>query len=422
MSEDRRSKGMYHSLIGKPSLRVVLFMGLLMGLSVLLLAACGGEESAKDGAGQDHKKKEIGSLRVENASGDSARCGQRCTLNSGRIAFGRHPEYGQPHSAIFAMNLDGSHVSQITHPPEGFRDDFPEWSADGQRLAFVRQSIEDAHIVGSYTSGMKWKPVMSLGDESMSRIMVLNTKTGDARQVVGVEGFDPAFSPDGHSLAFKRILGPDTDAKRIEGIWIVGLDGSTLHQVTNVDPKLPAAFSDSSPQFSPDGKMLVFERTRLEDDRHAVFVQRIDSSGSPEDAHQLTPWKMDCGITPEFSPDGKLVLFRCGEWLEAPSMLWWVHPDGTGLHRLEDETVIEPCCSPAPQVPSYLGSGFSPSFSGGEGWITTSWVPPLYDLGPADVAVMRIEDGEVVRTTNLTKSEMDESAPVWGTHPLLARR
>jgi Tol biopolymer transport system component len=269
---------------------------------------------------------------------------------------------------------------------------------------------------------MKWKPVMSLGDESMSRIMVLNTKTGDARQVVGVEGFDPAFSPDGHSLAFKRILGPDTNAKRIEGIWLVGLDGSTLHQLTNVDPKLPAAFSDSWPQFSPDGKMLVFERTRLEDNRSAVFVQSLDSSGSPEDAHQLTPWKMDCGITPEFSPEGKLVLFRCGPWLEAPSMLWWVHPDGTGLHRLEDETVIEPCCSPAPPVQSYLGSGFSPSFSGGEGWITTSWVPPLYDLGPADVAVMRIEDGDVVRTTNLTKSEMDESAPDWGTHPLLARR
>jgi N-acetylglucosamine-6-sulfatase len=50
MSEDRRSKGMDHSLIGKPSLRVVLLMGLLIGLSVLLLAACGGEESAKGGA------------------------------------------------------------------------------------------------------------------------------------------------------------------------------------------------------------------------------------------------------------------------------------------------------------------------------------------------------------------------------------
>ena len=56
MSEDR-SKGMYHSLIGKPSLRVVLVMGLLIGLcSLLLLAACGGEESAKGGAGEEHNK------------------------------------------------------------------------------------------------------------------------------------------------------------------------------------------------------------------------------------------------------------------------------------------------------------------------------------------------------------------------------
>ena len=314
---------------------------------------------------------------------------------NGQIAFRRHLDPDQIHSAIFAMNPDGNHVSQITHPPEGFRDDFPEWSADGQRLAFYRQAI----------------------DESTSRIMVLNTETGDARQVVGgVEGFDPAFSPDGHSLAFKRILGPDTDAKRIEGIWIVGLDGSGLRQVTNrVDPKLPAAFSDSWPQFSPDGKMLVFDRARLEDDRHAVFVQPIDSSGSPEDAHQLTPWKMNCGITPDWSPDGKLILFRCGPWMEAPSNLWWVHPDGTGLHKLGLKTVIEPCCSQWGFSRSYLGSGFSPSFSEGEGWITTSWFPGLNPSGGnADVARQRIEDGEVVRTTNLTKSSaMNESAPDW---------
>ena len=80
MSEDRRSKGMDHSLIGKPSLRVVLVMGLLMGLcSLLLLAACGGGNSAKGSAGGEHNKKEIGSLRVENASGDSA------SANSGLI-------------------------------------------------------------------------------------------------------------------------------------------------------------------------------------------------------------------------------------------------------------------------------------------------------------------------------------------------
>src|SRR5918995_1602569 len=52
---------MYHSVLGKPSLRVVLVMSLLMGLcSLLLLAACGGEESAKGGAGGEHKKSTSG--------------------------------------------------------------------------------------------------------------------------------------------------------------------------------------------------------------------------------------------------------------------------------------------------------------------------------------------------------------------------
>ena len=330
---------------------------------------------------------------------------------NGQIAFGRHYEYGQPHSAIFAMNLDGSHVSQITHPPEGFRDDFPEWSADGQRLAFVRQSIEDAHIVGSYTSGMKWKPIMSLGDESMSRIMVLNTETGDARQVVGVEGFDPAFSPDGHSLAFKRILGPDTDAKRIEGLWIVGLDGSTLHQVTNVDPKLPAAFSDSWPQFSPDGKMLVFERTRLEDGNSAVFVQSLDSSGSPEDARQITPWDMGCGDGPEFSPKGDWVLFSC-EPDVGPSNLYWVHPNGTGLEQLTHTDADK----------HYWGSSFSPEFHD-EGWgdIVAARYPAYGDEGNSDVFGMHIDHG-VQETVNLTKSNTLDDAPSWGTYPPSARQ
>jgi Tol biopolymer transport system component len=131
--------------------------------------------------------------------------------------------------------------------------------------------------------------------------MVLNLQTGDARQVVGGVGFDPAFSPDGHSLAFRRPA----------GIWIEGLDGSGLHQLTNEHPNRPLAFSDFGPAFSPDGKRLVFERSRSEDDHTAVFVQSLDSSGSPEDARRITPWNMNCGDGPEFSPKGDWVLFSC---------------------------------------------------------------------------------------------------------------
>jgi Tol biopolymer transport system component len=379
---------MYPSVIGKPSRRVGLLMGLLMGLSLLLLVACDDQNSAKGGADQEHKKSTSGGTASTNlqmgATGGSA-------ATNGQIAFGRHQPAelfrDQTPSAIFAMNPDGSHVSQITHPPEGFRDDGPEWSADGQRLAFYRQRIDEKeHQLG------------------MSRIMVLNTETGDERQVEGAEGFDPAFSPDGHSLAFKRILGPD-----IYAIWIVGLDGSTLHQVTNVDPKLPAAFSDSWPQFSPDGKMLVFERSRLEDDHHAVFVQSLESSGSPEAAHQLTPWKMDCEDHPEFSSNGNWVLFSC-EGEGGTSNLYWVNPDGTGLHQLTHQVYADK---------QYVGSSFSPKFKGW-GDIVAARHPAYGYEGNSDVFRMHIdiEHGDVAPsvTVNLTKSETLDDAPGWGTH------
>jgi Tol biopolymer transport system component len=258
----------------------------------------------------------------------------------------------------------------------------------------------------------------------MSRIMVVDLKTGDTREVThcgpdqgqprqGPPGrcesdFEPAFSPDGDSLAFRRILGPDEDCCRIEGIWIVGLDGSGPHQVTNVDPKLPQAFSDWGSAFSPDGKMLVFDRSRVADDHHAVFVQPIDSSGSPEDAQQITPWKSNCQDHPEFSPDGKLVLFRClPEGEDGPSNLYWVHSDGTGLHQLTHSPDDEQY---------YLGSSFSPTFSEYEGWMTVGRQPGYGDEGNADVFRVRIEDGDVVRSLNLTKSEIWDSAPGWGSH------
>src|SRR5215207_10808531 len=110
-----QEQGMYRSVIGKPSLRVGLLMGLLLGLSLLLLAACGGQNSAKGGAGQEHKS---------SASGDSA-------ATNGQIVFRRYLDPDQTKGAIFTMNPDGSHVRQITHPPKGWRDESPVWSPDG---------------------------------------------------------------------------------------------------------------------------------------------------------------------------------------------------------------------------------------------------------------------------------------------------
>lgn len=358
-------------------LRALLATGVLAALVALALSACG------EGGGQEANKK-------KSESGGSA-------ATNGQIVFRRYFDPDQTEGALFTMNPDGSHIRQITHPPKGWYDNVPAWSPDGKRIAFERFKT----------------------DESTSRVMVVNPDTGDTRTVVPCTGercvyaIDPYFSPDGQSIAYSRTVAPPNaqdppEWKLYSAIFIVRLDGSDSHQVTSTPKrhKGQLATETSDPTFSPNGKMLTFVRTRYRPEENtAVFVQPI---GSPEDAHRITPWKLNCQDRPPFSPDGKLVLFRCQpEGEEGPSNLYWVHPDGTGLHKLTHEDADK----------QYLGSSFSPSFSDGEGWITVGRTAGYGDEGNADVFRILIEDGEVVREVNLTKSEKWDSAPGWGTHP-----
>lgn len=75
-----------------------------------------------------------------------------------RIAFedtrnGRHFEYGRT-SDIYVINVDGTHLRQITHDPNA-DDEYPQWSPDGSTLAFMvakpgaTRSAVGVKVVGS---------------------------------------------------------------------------------------------------------------------------------------------------------------------------------------------------------------------------------------------------------------------------------
>lgn len=148
------------------------------------------------------------------------------------------------------------------------------------------------------------------------------------------------------------------------------------------------------PQFSPDGRRLVFERSNswLARPRggSALFVVNIDGTG----LRQITPWRLGAGDGADWSPDGRRVVFRAPRFEFAGSDLYTIGADGQGLRRLTR-------FAPSMEVlsSSYSPDGRSVVFSRtGHGGL-----PDLFTIRA---------DGTGLR--QLTRTTTWDSAPDWG--------
>jgi TolB protein len=110
------------------------------------------------------------------------------------------------------------------------------------------------------------------------------------------------WSPDGSKIAF----GSDRRNGALRGeIYVMDADGSNVRRVTTLPEK---AEFDYAPQFSPDGRRLVFTRYITEDIpiRAALFTVRVADGGGLK---QLTPWGDGAGDA-HWSPDGTKIVFE----------------------------------------------------------------------------------------------------------------
>ena len=177
-------------------------------------------------------------------------------------------------------------------------------------------------------------------------------------------------------------------------------DGSRIRQVT--EKVRPAVGEDTDPQWSPDGRQLVFQRNNV---RGAIPVDGIalwtvTLAGGCE--KRITPWDLRAGDTPDWSPDGRRILFRSNfDYQENVSAnLYTIRPNGTHLQQLTFEqggTV------------NYLGSSYSP-----DGTMITMGRRPATGGTNADVFVMHA-DGSNIRP--VTATVLYDSYPDWGPAP-----
>jgi len=124
----------------------------------------------------------------------------------------------------------------------------------------------------------------------------------------------PAWSPDGTRIAYHS--GDPEAGLSSYTIWLMKADGSGKVRLTK------GAVHGVWPQWSPDGKQIVFTRAWPGSDRAAIFVMNADGGG----LKRVT--KGSAGdYYPIWAPNGTVLFLREQD-------VYKVNPDGSGLKRL----------------------------------------------------------------------------------------
>jgi Tol biopolymer transport system component len=302
---------------------------------------------------------------------------------NGLVAFRRFGDAGQTNSALFVINPDGTHETRITAPGDNVVDAMGNWSPDGRRIAFTRTT--------------------SCGDDcGTDELYVVNADGSDVHRIdtptPTIES--PAWSPDGRWIAFA--MSTDSGDGGIQvAIWEIHPDGSGLRQVTHT---VAGQAEDHAVQFSPDGSRIVIER-QLASCR--FFCPSIFTADATDGANvtRVSPQGLKGFDHPDWSPDGRWVIFRTEARSGGSSGVFVAHPDGSHLQMILDGTRTGR---------QFRSSTFSP-----DGAQLVISIIPSPDA-TADLWIGRFDESEHLGSlTQLTRTDAFESSVRWGSAPLL---
>ncbi len=223
---------------------------------------------------------------------------------------------------IYSMTTEGFAVTNLTHDKTvGLRaDSEPAWSPDGQWVAFQRTGIKapgtrlfvvrsdgsDLHAlapssnVSASDMHPNWSPdgqMIVFSSDRTGHFELYMVKVGGgitpqptvtkATQLTftkwGVDNFEPAWSPDGKSIAFVRHewnMFPEIPSYPTDSIYTLLLNSSMTHPTYRITYP-PMGKSDCEPAWSGDSAQIAFEsnRTGMEDiyvvDRKGDSVRRV---------------------------------------------------------------------------------------------------------------------------------------------------
>lgn len=196
---------------------------------------------------------------------------------------------------ISVISLRSGSIHRLTHSLA--YEEFPAWSPNGRRIAFLRSLTRDGTHDG---------------------IWLVNASGGSARQLTQNAGdFCPRWSPDGRQIAFVHYISDSAT----RDLWLMQSDGTGQHLLVP---------HSSCAAWSPDGRQLAIDqltgRTATSCRCLVTDLYLSDTSGA-----QLRLLIRNGGSA-TWSPDGKRIVFV--RWAGGRTHLWMINTDGTGLRQL----------------------------------------------------------------------------------------
>lgn len=217
---------------------------------------------------------------------------------------------------IITESLDGRHARQLTHPNEG-QNLHPRFSPDGRQIVFDKQ--------GTNADGL----------------YVMNADGSGQRRLTSAPVNDPVFAPDGRAIAYEG------QAASAVGLVIADANAGSPHllvpdSVANTGP--PDAPTGSitvrnvQPDFSPNGRQIVFTRRVLVDNGNGASETQSQLEVMGVDGTNVRPLTKPAVLAsqPSWSPDGRKIVFSetSGHGAVPNETVWVMNANGTGAREI----------------------------------------------------------------------------------------
>jgi eukaryotic-like serine/threonine-protein kinase len=201
------------------------------------------------------------------------------------LAFSRSSGIGISDLYLLALSDSLQPVGEVKRLTFDNRNTFsPTWTADGREIIFAS---------GQFGSNVSLWRLAGSGSGKPQRLASL-----------GEDAYELTIARQGRRLAYTRQVS-DTNVYRV---GVAGPQGKPSPPTSFISSTRP----DGNPQFSPDGKRIVFASGRSSRTGFEIWVCDSDGSG----AVQLTSFGAHSG-TPRWSPDGERIGFDSnveGQW------------------------------------------------------------------------------------------------------------